>query len=55
LVCAVSTSTENKEGFAAITSKACVPIEPVEPNMATLFTGKLFTMNYKEKKLTGLK
>ena len=34
---AVKTSTENSEGCSAITSKACVPMDPVLPKIAILF------------------
>src|SRR5450432_1985088 len=37
LLCAVSTSAEKRFELAAITSKACVPMEPVEPNTAIRF------------------
>ena len=34
---AVMTSTENSDGCSAITSKACVPMDPVLPKIAILF------------------
>ncbi len=37
LLFAVRISTVNLFGFASTTSNVCVPIDPVEPNMAMCF------------------
>ena len=36
-VCAVNISASNKSEWVRITSRACVPIEPVDPKIATRF------------------
>ena len=38
LLPAARPTTWKRSGFAAITSRACVPIDPVEPRMMTRFT-----------------
>src|SRR6185312_16934717 len=41
---AVSTSVLNMDGWASITSSACLPIEPVDPKRAMRFLGVAFDM-----------
>ena len=46
---AESPTTENSSGKARTMSSVCLPIEPVDPNMASLFTSPVLQRNdYKE-------